>query len=148
MIKKPELYQSVEKGIRTVTSAINYINARHSFTFYCTSESCSNDPHPAKLNKHKGKLCTLTCCKCVKPFCLPLNLEKWQLDASPCPKHDLKEFENHKECHGPFIISQLSNCAAKWREIGTFLEFHQDELNNIQSNSLLQSVLLSHGCLY
>ena len=103
------------------------------------SESCSNNPHPAKLNKHKGKLCTLTCCKCVKPFRLPLDHEKWQLDASPCPKHDLKEFANLKKCHGPFIISQLSNCAAKWREIGTFLEFHQDELDIIQATSMLQS---------
>ena len=134
-----EVYQSVEKGIRTVTSAIKYVNAQHSFTFYCTSESCSNDPHPAKLNKYKGKLCTLTCYKCVKPLGLPLNHEKWQLDTLPCPKHDLKEFENLKKCHIPSIIRQLSNCAAKWREIGTFLEFHQDELDIIQANSMLQS---------
>ena len=141
-----EVCQSVENGIKTVTSAINYINAQHSFTFYCTSgsEECRRDPHPAKLMKFKGKLCNLKCDKVKNCFPLPSGFEKWQLDSSP------QTFEPTTEvCHDPKVkldkrhcsslISQLSNCAAKWREIGTHLEFQQGELSNIQAKPLLLS---------
>ena len=140
-----EIYQSVEKGIKTVTSAINYINAQHSFTFYCTSESCSKDlPHPAKLKRFKGKLCSLKCDKLNKCFPLPSGFEKWQLDSSPqvfepttevC--HDPKE--KLDRCYCSSLIYQLSNCAANWREIGTHLGFQQGELNNILAKPLLLS---------
>ena len=141
-----EVHQSLEKGITTVTSAINYIKAQHTFTFYCTSESCSKDsPHPAKLKRFKGKLCSLKCDKLKnKSFPLPPGFEKWQLDSSPQALEPTTEVCHDPKvkldkCHCSSLISHLSNCAAKWREIGTHLEFQQGELNNIQAKPLLLS---------
>jgi ankyrin repeat protein/GTPase SAR1 family protein len=131
-----EVRESVEKGIKTVTSAINYINAQHSFTFYCTSDVCSKDPHPSKLEKHREKLCTLWCEKLNKPFSLPSGYEKWQLCSTEVC-HSLKERLNQH--HFSLLIEQLSNYATKWREIGTFLKFKQEELDIIQDKPYLQS---------
>ena len=51
-----------------------------------------------------------------------------------------------KECHSlkerldeSFLIQQLSDCAAKWREIGTHLKFQQKKLDIIQAKPYLQS---------
>ena len=133
-----EVRESVEKGIKTVTSAINYINAQHSFTFYCTSDVCSEDPHPSKPKKHKGKLHSLKCEKLNKCFPLPSGYEKWRLcssDRQVC--HSVKERLN--KCHCSFLIDQLltKNCEAKWRKIGTHLKFQQKELDIIQDKPLL-----------
>ena len=49
-----EVRESVEKGIKTVTSAINYIKAQHSFTFYCTSDVCSEDPDVCSEDMKNG----------------------------------------------------------------------------------------------
>ena len=107
-----EVRESVEKGIRTVTS--NYINAQHSFTFYCTSDVCSKDPHLSKLKEFKGKLCSLKCEKLKKPFPLPSGYEKWRLcSTEEC--HSLNE--GLSKCHCTFLIQQLSSCAYKWREL-------------------------------
>jgi hypothetical protein len=38
-----------------------------------------------------------------------------------------------------FLIQQMSSCAYKWREIGTHLNFQQEELNNIQAKPLLMN---------
>ena len=130
-----EVRESVEKGIKTVTSAINYINAQHSFTFYCTSDVCSEDPHPSKLKEFKGKLCSLMCDKLKQCFRLPSGYEKWQLCSTTIKKcHSLKERLDEF-----YLIQQLSNCAAKWREIGTHLKFQQKELDIIQAKPYLQS---------
>jgi hypothetical protein len=126
----------VEKGIKTVTSDINYINAQHSFTFYCTSDVCSEDPHPSKLKKLKEKLCSLKCEKLKKCFPLPSGYEKWQL-CSTKECHDLKEKLTKSHCS--YLIQQLSNYAADWREIGTHLKFQQKELDVIQAKPLLQT---------
>jgi hypothetical protein len=123
-----EVRESVEKGIKTVTSAINYINAQHSFTFYCTSDVCSKDPHPSKPKKHQEILCTLWCEKLNKRFDFPSRHEKWRL----CKCHSVKERLSES-----FLIQQLSSHAAKWREIGTHLFFKQAELDDIQARPLL-----------
>ena len=133
-----EVRESVEKGIKTVTSAINYIKAQHSFTFYCTSDVCSEDPHPSKLKKLKEKLCSLKCEKLKKCFPLPSGYEKWKLCSSMIEEyHSVKERLN--KCHCSFLIDQLStkNCEAKWRKIGIHLKFQQKELDIIQANPLL-----------
>ena len=133
-----EVRESVEKGIKTVTSAINYIKAQHSFTFYCTSDICSEDPHPSKLKEFKGKLCSLKCEKLRKCFPLPSGYEKWRLCSTIIKEcHSLKERLN--KCHCSFLIQQLSSCAYKWREIGTHLKFQQEELNNILANPLFMN---------
>ena len=125
-----EVHQSVEKGIIAVTSSINYINAQHSFTFYCTSESCRNNSHPAKLNRIKEKICSLSCDKQKSCFPLPSGYEKWQL-------YSTEVCNGLKKSHYPSLISQLNNCTAKWREIGTHLGFQQEELNIIEARPLL-----------
>ena len=136
-----EVKHSIEKGIITVTSAINYINAHHSFTFYCTSESCKNNPHPAKLIKFKGKLCNLMCEKLKKCFHLPSGYEKWTLFAIP-PTRELKDTTTSvsgytesdlilKKYHHSILFSQLNRHASKWKEIGIYLGFLNDELDII-----------------
>ena len=133
-----EVRESVEKGIKTVTSDINYINAQHSFTFYCTSDVCSEDPHPSKLKEFKGKLCSLKCEKLKKPFPLPSGYEKWRLCSMTTKEcHSLKERLN--KCHCSFLVQQLSSCAYKWKDIGTHLKFQQEELNNILANPLFMN---------
>ena len=135
-----EVLQAVEKGIETVTSAINYVNAQHSFTFYCTSDICSENCHPAKLLQYKGKMGTLRCEKQNRYYPLPLNYEKWQLDSRK--EIILYQITNERltNYHCPsHLISQLSNCAPKWREIGTHLGFDQNELDAIQARPLLLS---------
>jgi hypothetical protein len=131
-----EVRESVEKGIKTVTSAINYINAQHSFTFYCTSDVCSKDPHPAKLKKLKEKLCSLKCEKLKKCFPLPSGYEKWQLYST---KECCNLSGGLNKCHFSILIEQLSDCAYKWREIGTHLKFKQDKLKNIEAKPSLFS---------
>ena len=145
-----EIYQSVEKGIKTATSAINYINAQHSFTFYCTSESCSKDPHPAKLKKLKEKLCSLKCDKLNKVLPLPSGCEKWQLDSQPqiskgtvilphsSSQHTLSEFGTRlKKQHLILLYGQLSGHASKWRDIGIYLKFLSNELDIIEAKPSL-----------
>ena len=145
-----EIYQSVEKGIKTATSAINYINAQHSFTFYCTSESCSKDPHPAKPKKLKEKLCSLKCDKLNKVLPLPSGCEKWQLDSQPqiskgtvilphsSSQHTLSEFGTRlKKQHLTLLYGQLSGHASKWRDIGIYLKFLSNELDIIEAKPSL-----------
>ena len=145
-----DICQSVEKGIKTATSAINYINAQHSFTFYCTSESCSKDPHPAKLKKLKEKLCSLKCDKLNKVLPLPSGCKKWQLDSQPQiskgivilphspSQHTLSEFGTRlKKEHLTQLYGQLSGHASKWKDIGTYLKFHNSELNTIEAKPSL-----------
>ena len=139
-----EVRRSINKGIKAITSAINYVDAQHSFTFYCTLDSCNKHPHPAKALEQKGKFGSLKCELKNQPVLLPSKYEKWQLDSGT-----LNKLNKH---HTHSLIFQLSNCAAKWREIGTHLGFQQEELNTIQAKPLLLndapqswlSELLSH----
>jgi hypothetical protein len=81
-------------------------------------------------------LCTLWCEKLNEPFDLPSGYEKWKLYSTKVCR-DLKEKLN--KCHFSHLIEQLSNHAAKWREIGTHLKFKQEELDIIQDKPYLQS---------
>ena len=136
-----EVRRSIDKGIKAITSAINYVDAQHSFTFYCTLDSCSKRPHPAKALEHKGKFGSLKCELKNQPMPLPSKYKKWQLDSGRLNKR-----------HTHSLNFQLSNCAAKWREIGTHLGFQHEELDNIQAKPLQLNVapqswlseLLSH----
>ena len=145
-----EIYQSVEKGIKTVTLAINYINAQHSFTFYCTSESCSKElSHPAKPKKLKGRLCSLKCDKLSKCFPLPSGYEKWQLDLLSQlpvsePTKSIASTPQHAESdtrleqpHIALLYGQLSEHSSKWTEIGIYLGFRNTELSNIAAKPSL-----------
>ena len=137
-----EILQSVQKGIMSITRAMNYFKAQHSFTFYCTSgtEKCSRNPHPAKLMKYKEQLCSLKCENLKKCFDLPPGFKKWQLDSplqpveatvytgqrtDPCTKLEKQHF--------PSLYRQLSEHASKWKEIGTDLGFLHGELSNIEA---------------
>ena len=48
------------------------------------------------------------------------------------PNFDYADALDHKSLYG-----QLKVHASKWREIGTYLEFHQPELNDIQARPAL-----------
>ena len=112
-----EICHSIDIGIKTITSAINYVDAQHSFTFYCTLDSCSSRPHPAKAYEHEGKFGSLKCELKSQFIPLPSKYEHWQFEGRLNKSQVLR------------LICQLSNCAAKWREISTFLGFDQEEMN-------------------
>ena len=131
-----------------VTSAINYINAQHSYTFYCTSESCSKElSHPAKLTKFKGELCSLWCDKLTDCVLFPSGYKTWQLDSSPPltePTKSVTSTPQHPHCdtrlehkHVNILYGQLSEYASKWAEIGIHLGFRCSELNNIEAKPAL-----------
>ena len=141
-----EILQSVQKGIMNITREINYMNAQHSFTFYCTSdtEKCSRYPHPAKLMKHRDQLCSLKCASLKKCFPLPPGYEIWQLDSSSPPvEATVNTLRLTDPCtklekeHLSSLYRQLSEHASKWKEIGTYLGFHGGELSNIEAKPSL-----------
>ena len=115
------VHQSVEKGIKTITSAVNYVNAQYSFTFYCTAEDCTMcHQHPAKLMKDSGMLLSLKCDELNQICSLPLGYEKWQLGTTRLSKH-----------HITILFDQLHEHSARWKEIGILLGFRQSELDII-----------------
>ena len=122
-----EVQHSIDKGIKTITSAINYVDAQHSFTFYCTLDNCSSSPHPAKAFEHEGKFGSLKCELKNQFIPLPSKYELWQLE------------ERLNKSQVLCLICHLSNCAAKWREIGAFLGFDQEEMNIIEAQPRLFS---------
>ena len=131
-----EVCQSVEKGIKIVTSAINYINAQHSFTFYCTVSECFSNRHPAKPMRFRGKLCSLKCDRSKQTLQLPPGYEKWQLDSTTCETKATATIttcfrSEIEKCQLSILISQLTEQSSKWKEIGTYLGFHDGELANI-----------------
>ena len=126
-----EVRRSIDKGIKAIISAINYVDAQHLFTFYCTLDSCSKCPHPAKALEHKGKFGSLKCELKNQPVPLPSKYENWQLDSPSMGRLNKHHILN--------LICQLNICAAKWRRIGSYLGFHQEELNIIVARPSLQS---------
>ena len=71
-----EVYKAVDSGIRQVTEDINYVNAKHSFTFSC---ECKKDDvaHPGVLEYVDEEPVCLTCSKTGEQHELPTNHEYW-----------------------------------------------------------------------
>ena len=55
------------------------------------------------------------------------------------PIHHLSQPTRLTEIHYASLFQQLSQHAAKWRELGTYLGFKPGELDNIQDRPLLSS---------
>ena len=138
-----EVWKSIKAGIERVNSDINYIrNTEPSFTFYCQVQGCtySAKPHPAKLLPGK-----LFCPKSNKSCKLPKGYKTWMLqelttqDHAPyIPVEDGQETDIQcNMSHHSLLLTQLSEHAANWRDIGTHLGFRQGELNIIKCAPLL-----------
>ena len=72
----------IETGIREVTSALHYTSdAAHYLAFYCPGNHRGPDPkepHPAEINFHDDKPCTLRCELAEgRTFRLPPGHERW-----------------------------------------------------------------------
>ena len=72
----------IETGIREVTSALHYTSdAAHYLAFYCPGNHRGSDPkepHPAEINFHDNKPCTLQCVLGERgTFELPPGYERW-----------------------------------------------------------------------
>ena len=64
-----EVRHCIETGICEVTSALHYTSeASHYLAFYCPGNHQSPEPHPAQINFHDGKPCTLWCELAERPF--------------------------------------------------------------------------------
>ena len=73
-----EIYKAVDSGIKQVTSDINYVNAKHSFTFSCECKEVST-AHPGELVQAYvgGEPLCLTCSKTGEQHALPANYDYW-----------------------------------------------------------------------
>ena len=77
-----EVRRCIETGIRKVTSALHYTSdAAHYLAFYCPGNHRGPDPrepHPAEINFHDNKPCTLQCVLGERgAFELPSGHERW-----------------------------------------------------------------------
>ena len=77
-----EVRHCIETGIRKVTSALHYTSdAAHYLAFYCPRKHRGHDPkepHPAEINFHDNKPCTLQCALGEgMTFQLPPGHERW-----------------------------------------------------------------------
>ena len=77
-----EVRRCIETGICEVTSALHYTSdAAHYLAFYCSGKHRGPDPkepHPAEINFHDNKPCTLHCVLGERgTFELPPGHEKW-----------------------------------------------------------------------
>ena len=130
-----EVWKTIQAGIERVNSDISYIrNTEPSFTFYCQVQHCIfGKLHPAEYVP--GKLFCPKSNKSCKP---PTGYKTWMLQA--VPKDDLAA-DTDMTCnrsHHAALLSQLKTHAAKWRDIGTYLEFCQGELDTIASKPNIQ----------
>jgi hypothetical protein len=148
-----EVRIAVEAGIKQVTSDINYVNAQHGLTFRC---ECKGD-HPASLKYLGTEPYILYCSKTNEQYPLSPEHEFWQVkkpqphqDPMPPPQaqnYDLvKTTESGRltQSHLGSLLSQLSQHATKWRDIGTHLGFLSGELLNIEASpNLIQGAPVS-----
>ena len=77
-----EVRRCIETGIREVTSALHYTSdAAHYLAFYCPGKHRGPDPkepHPAGINFHDNKPCTLQCVLGERgTYRLPPGHERW-----------------------------------------------------------------------
>ena len=77
-----EVRRCIETGIHEVTSALHYTSdAAHYLAFYCPGDHRGPDPkepHPAEINFHDNKPCTLQCVLGERgTFELPAGHERW-----------------------------------------------------------------------
>ena len=77
-----EVRRCIETGIHEVTSALHYTSdAAHYLAFYCPGKHRGPDPkepHPAEINFHDNKPCTLQCVLGERgTFELPPGRERW-----------------------------------------------------------------------
>ena len=77
-----EVRRCIETGIREVTSALHYTSdTAHYLAFYCPGKHRGPDPkepHPAEINFHDNKPCTLQCVVDKRgTFELPSGHERW-----------------------------------------------------------------------
>jgi ankyrin len=136
-----QVCKTVKVGITTIMNDIKYVHDNQfSFTFYCEGPECKANKsrkHPARLAlSQTGEPKNLICPKNKKSrHNLPKNWEYW--------------FKQHERLdklaglctpsHHAILFGQLDKYAAKWKNIGTFLGFEQNELDIIQAMPLLLS---------
>ena len=117
-------------GIKQVAHEINYIKCQYSLTFACKVHGCVGG-HPARLcnsnNRPSSLLCTI-----VNQLCkLPNNYHMWGLGEIENISQTIpaRLSERDHSC----LLKQLTKHAAAWKLIGTYLNFHMGELDNIEA---------------
>ena len=88
--------QAVNAGIKQVTSDINYVDAKHSFTFPC---ECKKD-HPGQLELVDEEPYCLSCSKTCEQYQLPSGYELWQIhkiNKADSEVRNLTEAHSHSE---------------------------------------------------
>ena len=148
---------AIDTGIKQILQDLNYIKTEFCVTFPCPASIC-NGCHPAQLNWHKGSPRSLLCKVTKKRFKISKNMYSWEPALQAVykgqqnrddPEHSFNEQQPSQpqqqqgkikrltDDHHSVLLKQLTEHAAAWREIGTYLGFTQGQLNNIQANQSL-----------
>ena len=126
-----EIRETINTGVKQLLADFNYISVQHYFTFPC---GCGED-HPGEPKLVENDLVKLECKTTKKIFSPPKGHKLWQHSSSTKKVQADRLTENHHS----MLMKHIIKHAARWRQIGTFLGFHQDELDNIQRNNTRES---------
>ena len=111
-----DVREAINAGVSKVLNDMNYVEVKYSFTFSCPR--CTT-PHPAKINYHNRRPCTLECDK-MGLFELPPENNKWDLGNIVIPI--INSF-----------FDQLQVYATEWYLIGVQLNISPGELDIIET---------------
>ena len=125
--------KAVEAGIKQVVADTDFIDSEveHSLAFLCPCSKCLNQ-YPAEMKYYNGEPFRLHCRKTEECPKLPQGYEKWFATKSKRQSATVKENGFTQEQVNT-IFRSLTQYAARWRAIGTGLQFTQYELDNIEN---------------
>ena len=145
------ILEAIDSGVKQILQDLNYIKTQHCVTFPCPADDCKGS-HPVQLIWNKGFPRSLHCNVTKKRLKLPTNVYFWEpalqninekrhkkvraSSSTPSPppaKRACLEVHALHESHYDSLLSQLSQHATKWEDIGTHLGFLPGELSNIKA---------------
>jgi GTPase SAR1 family protein len=141
----------IEKSIEFVSKKLHYTHkAAHSLAFLCPgphNDITMADVHPAVINTHNGKICSITCTRTNKKLLLPNGYNVWfndsevtteerSLSISSIPKlHELDRIEGDGK-----VVKVIETVASTWNKIALRLHFSHHDISRINQDNREQSV--------
>ena len=143
----------IEKSVEFVSKKLHYTHkAAHSLAFLCPGPHDginTTDAHPAAINTHKGKICSVTCTRTDKKLLLPRGYNIWFNDSevttqgsslSICitsiPKlHELDRIEGNGR-----VVKVIETVVSTWNKIALRLHFNHHDISRINRDNHEQSM--------
>ena len=136
----------IEKSIEFVSKKLHYTHkAAHSLAFLCPgAHDCISaaDAHPAAINTHKGKICSMTCTRTDKKLLLPRGYNMWfkdsdvttqgsSLNVTTIPKlHELDRIEGNGK-----VVKVIETVASMWNKIALRLYFNHHDISRVNRDN-------------